>query len=165
MATTTPQGLLVWRRNLEPSSRRWAMWTAIGIAGLAAFGAFAAYMADDTQSIGSFVALGVIGAGLFLLIPRVYDWGRRRNPEIRMEGRELVWAKVRVPIDQVHRWGAAISTQSVYNGRTTTRSRFGVLRFEMNDGSEKKFIFSHLGDDELVELSAAIEPILPGRRV
>ena len=38
MATTTPSGLLVWRRNLEPSSRRWTIWVAVGIAALAGFG-------------------------------------------------------------------------------------------------------------------------------
>ncbi len=164
MATTTPSGLLVWRRNLEPSSRRWTIWVAVGIAALAGFGAFAAYMADDSQSIGSFVALGIIGAGLFLLIPRVFDWAKRRNPEIRMEGRDLAWAKVRVPIDQVDRWHATTSLQSFYNGTTTSWTRVGVLLFDMNDGTSSKFTFSHLDETELVELAAAIDPILPGRR-
>lgn len=165
MATTTSSGLLVWRRNLEPTSRTWVRWVIGGLAALCGFGAFAAYMADDSQSIGSFIGLGVIVCGLFWLIPRVYDWGRRRNPEIRMEGRELCWAKVRVPIDQVDRWGAGISTQSLYNGRTWSRASFGVVNFTMFDGETKSFNFPHLSRSELPELVAAIDPILPGRRV
>ncbi len=165
MATTTPAGLLVWRRDLEPSSRTWARWTAAGVGALAAFGVFAAYMAEDSKSRGSFIALGVIGVALILAIPPIYDWGRRRNPEIRMEGREMVWAKVRVPIDQVDRWAATISHTSVYNGTTWSRSRFGTVRFDMIDGKDKTFTFPHMDDDELAVLAAAIDPILPGRRI
>lgn len=165
MDTTASTGLLVWRRDLEPSSRTWVNWV-IGVMGaLCGFGAFAAYMADDPGGISTFIVLGVIVCGLFWLIPRVFDWGRRRNPEIRMEGRELCWAKVRVPIDQVDRWGAGIATQTHYNGSVWSRSTFGVVNFTMFDGESKSFNFPHLGQDELPELIAAIDPILPGRRI
>lgn len=165
LEATTPTGQLVWRRNLEPSSRKWVNWVIGVMAALCAFGAFAAYMADDSGSIGTFIVLGVIVCGLFWLIPRVYDWGRRRNPEIRMEGRELCWAKVRVPIDQVDRWSATIATQSHYNGSVWSRSSFGVVNFTMFDGEKVAFTFPHLNKTELPELIAAIDPILPGRRV
>jgi hypothetical protein len=161
---TTSTGLLVWRRDLEPASRTWVNWIIIGMAALCGFGAFAAYMADDSQSIGTFIGLGVIVCGLVWLIPRIFDWGRRRNPEIRMEGRELCWAKVRVPIDQVDTWGAGIATQTIYNGTTRSRSSSGVVDFTMFDGENTSFHFPHLGENELSELIAAIDPILPGRR-
>ena len=135
------------------------------MAALSAFGVFAAYMADDPGSISMFIALGVIVCGLLWLIPRVFDWGRRRNPEIRMEGRELCWAKARVPIDQVDRWAARIETQSHYNGTVWSRMSFGLVTFTMFDGEKEAFNFPHMSKNELSELIAAIDPILPGRRV
>ena len=165
MATPTTSGLLVWRRDLEPESRTWVKWVIAGIVALAGFGAFAAYMADDAGSIGTFIGLGVIGSVLFWLIPVVYDWARRRNPEITIEGRDLCWSKKRVPIDQVERWRAAISTSTAAGGTTTAvRTRVGLVTFEMMDDTKQVFSFTHLGEDELVTLIEAIDPILPGRR-
>ena len=166
MTTTTGTGLLVWRRNIEPESRAWSYWVIGGIVALTGFGAFAAYMAEEPGQISTFVGLGAIGSVLFWLVPRVYDWGRRRNPEIRIEGRDLCWAKVRVPIDQVDRWSAVRSTQQFYNGRTWSRSTVGVVSFRMMDGDDsKKFTFAHLSEPELAAVIAAIDPILPGRRL
>ncbi len=165
MATTAQTGMLVWRRDTEPESRTWVKWVIVGIAAVAGFGAFAAYMADDSGSIGTFIGLGVIGSVLFWLIPVVYDWTRRRNPEITIEGRDLCWAKRRVPIDQVERWRAGISTSLGTTGSGTSyRTRIGLVTFEMMDGKDKVFSFTHLGEDELATLITAIDPILPGRR-
>lgn len=165
MAATASSGVLVWRRNLERRSRTWVWWVIGGLIALSAFGAFAAYMADDPAQISTFVGLGVVGSLFVWLIPPVYDWGRRRNPEIRIEGRELCWAKVRVPIDQVDRWNAGISTQMFFNGTTASRGTIGIVTFQMFDGTEKRFTFAHLGEAELATLIAAIDPILPGRRI
>lgn len=157
--------LYVWRRKTEREPSRWVWWV-IGVLGLlCAFGAFAAYMAEDTGQISTFVGLWVIVSLLFWSIPRVYDWGRRRNPDIIMEGREMVWAKKRVPIDQVERWSAKRQTTNTYNGTVTSRMTIGVLEFEMQAGGKgQSFAFPHLTEAELADLIAAIEPILPGRR-
>jgi len=163
MATTTSSGLLVWRRDLTPESRTWVWWAIGVIMALAAFGAFAAYMAENGE-IATFLGLGVFGSVLTWLIPRVYHWAKIRNPEIRMEGRELCWAKARVPIDQVERWSARSQTTTMYNGTTTSRVRVGVLNLNMFDGSETVFTFPLLKDAEIATLATAIEPILPGRR-
>ena len=158
--------MYVWRRNTEAHSHRWAWWVIGGIVALSGFGAFAAYMADDTGSISTFISLGAIGSVLFWLIPRVYDWGRRRNPDIVMEGREMVWSKVRVPIDQVDRWHATRSRVSSYNGTMHGTMTIGVVTFQMMDTEKpKKLNFPHLTEAELADLIAAIEPVLPGRRI
>lgn len=157
--------LYVWRRDTTPAPRTWAKWAIGAMLALCAFGAFAAYMAEDNGSISMFLGLGVIVSLLIWFIPVVFDWGRRRNPDIRMEGREMVWAKVRVPIDQVDRWVADRSTTAVYNGTTTSRMTIGFARFMMVDGDSKEFNFPHLSEVEVEELATALEVVLPGRRV
>jgi len=82
-----------------------------------------------------------------------------------MEGREMVWAKARVPIDQVDRWIAGRSTTTVSNGTTTSRMTIGFARFIMFDGDSKQFNFPHLTEVEVEELAAALEVVLPGRRI
>lgn len=164
MAATTNE-LYVWRRDTTAASRTWAKWAIGAMLALSGFGAFAAYMADDPGSIGMFVGLGVFVSLLIWFIPVVFDFGRRRNPDIRMEGREMVWAKVRVPIDQVDRWVADRSTTMLYNGTTTSRMTIGYATFTMFDGDTRSFNFPHLTEEEVEELAAALEVVLPGRRV
>lgn len=167
MAASTGTELYVWRRDVTPSKRGWVNWIIAGAVALCGFGAFAAYMADDPGSISTFVGLGVFLCLLVWLIPRVYDWGRRRHPDIRMEGREMVWAKVRVPIDQVDRWNVARNRVSTYNGTTSSTMTIGVVSFQMIGGGEKPktFSFPHLSEAEEEDVAAAIERVLPGRRI
>lgn len=135
-----------------------------GLVLLCGFGAFAAYMADNGE-ISTFIGLGVFASVLVWLIPRAFAWGRRRNPDITMEGREMVWAKKRVSIDSVDRWSVRRETRSFYNGTVNSSMTIGLVEFVMNNGSkDQNFTFAHLSKPELAELIAAIDPILPGRR-
>lgn len=59
----------------------------------------------------------------------------------------------------------SITTQTHYNGNTWSRMTFGVVGFTMFDGESTSFNFPHMNENELAELIAAIDPILPGRRV
>ena len=155
----------VWRRNTERAPSRWVWWAIGGIVLLSGFGAFAAYMADNGQ-ISTFLGLGVVGSVFIWLIPPVYAWGRRRHPDIIMDGRDMVWAKKRVPIDQVDRWSAQLQTTSFYNGTVTSSMTIGVVTFELNgEEKDRTFTFPHLDKRELAEVIAAIDPILPGRRI
>jgi len=154
----------VWRRNTESKPSRWIWWVIGVLIALSSFGAFAAYMAENGE-VSTFIWLGVIGSVLIWLIPRVYSWGRRRNPDIIMDGRDMLWSKKRVPIDQVERWSAGLQTTSYYNGTVSSSMTIGVVRFQMRgDDKDTTFTFPHLDEAELTELIAAIDPVLPGRR-
>lgn len=165
MTTQLEATLYVWRRNTESKPSRWIWWAIGGIVLLSGFGAFAAYMADNGE-ISTFVGLGIVGSVLVWLIPRAFSWGRRRNPDITMEGREMVWAKKRVSIDSVERYSVRQQTTSFYNGTMMSSMTIGVVEFVMSNGSkEQRFTFAHLTEAEIAELVAAIDPILPGRRI
>lgn len=155
----------VWRRNTDREPSRWVWWVIGGLMALCSFGAFAAFMAEEPGEIPTFIGLGVIGSVLVWLIPPVYHWGRRRNPDITMEGREMVWAKKRVSIDAVASWSVRRQTSTVYNGTTTARMTVGLVHLQPFDGDTVTFTFPHLSELEVEELAAAIEPVLPGRRV
>lgn len=155
----------VWRRDTTRKPRTWSYWVAGALMALCLFGEFANTQANNPGPTGRFIGIGVIGAVLFLLIPPVFDFGRRKNPDITMEGREMVWAKVRVPIDQVDRYRVRRETTLGYNGTTATRMVIGTAEFSMIDGETKTFTFAHLSKDEVLDLRAAIEPVLPGRRI
>lgn len=165
MTTYVQEPVYVWRRNTERQPSGWVWWVIAAIAVLCGFGAFAAYMAEDTGQIPTFIGLGVMGSVGFWLIPRVYHWGRTRNPDIVMEGREMVWAKVRVPIDHVERWSASIERMYHYNGTTGSQTSVGFVRFHLMDGEQRAFRFTHLENAELDDLIMKIDPILPGRRI
>lgn len=164
MAGPVDAAQYVWRRSTDREPSGWVWWIIACVVALSGFGAFAAFMADNGQ-ISTFIVLGAIASMLVWLVPRMYHWARVRNPDILMDGREMVWAKTRVPIDQVERWSAALTTQSFSNGTTTSRTRVGVVEFTMLGGDQPKFTFTHLTNAELAELTAAIDPILPGRRI
>lgn len=154
----------VWRRNTEPVSSRWVWWIIGPVVALTLFGAFAAYMADNGEIL-TMLGFGAVCSVLVWLVPRVYGWGRRRNPDITMEGREMVWAKKRVPIDEVERWSARLQTTRSSNGTVSSSMTIGVVRFKMlGEKKETTFTFPHLEKLELAELIAAIDPVLPGRR-
>lgn len=166
MTTQSENTLYVWRRNTERQPSRWVWWVIGGLGLLCGFGAFAAFMAEDPGQISTFAGLWVFVSGLVWSIPRVYGWGRRRNPDIVMDGRAMVWAKKRVPIDQVDRWSARRQTTSMYNGTVSSSMTIGVVRFKMADGSKDvTFTFPHLTEAELADVIAAIEPVLPGRQI
>lgn len=158
--------MYVWRRDTESDSMKWVWWVVGPLLALTGFGAFAAYMAERPEEVPTFLGLGLIGAVLVWSIPRVYRFGRRRNPDITMDGREMVWAKVRVPIDQVESWSVVRSTTHMSNGTTISRMTIGVVNFEMMNGEKtKRFHFPHLSEAEVLELRSAIEPVLPGREI
>ncbi len=165
MTAQAEPALYVWRRNTEREPSRWVWWVIAGIMALAAFGAFAAYMADNGQ-IPTMIGFGVTASVLTWLIPPVFAWGRRRNPDIIMDGREMVWAKKRVSIDQVDQWSVRRQTTTTHNGTAPSSMTIGVVDFEMKgDEKNQKFTFAHLSKAEVAELIAAIDPVLPGRRI
>ncbi len=166
MTTPSETPLYVWRRNIERHPSPWVWWVIGGLGLLCGFGAFAAYMADDTGQIPTFAVLWAVVSLLVWLIPRAYDWGRRRKPDILMEGRDMVWGKKRVPIDLVDRWSARRQTTSTYNGTVSSSMTIGIVIFKMSDGrKDVTFNFPHLTEAELIDLTAAIEPVLPGRQI
>lgn len=165
MTTRADTTLYVWRRNTEREPSRWVWWVIGGLLALSAFGAFAAYMAEDPGQISTFIGLGLIGSLFIWAIPPVYHWGKRRNPDIVMDGRQMVWAKKRVSIDEVDRWSVRRQTTLVHNGTTTSRMTIGTVHLRCFDGEHVEFVFPHLSEAERDELAAAIEQVLPGRHV
>ena len=165
MTASTGEPMYVWRRNIDPVSMRWLWWILGPIVALTLFGAFAAYMADNGE-MPTMLLLGAMAFGGVWLAPRAFSLGRRRNPDITMEGREMVWGKKRVPIDQVERWSAGLQTTRTFNGTVSSSATFGLVKFKMmGEEKERTFMFAHLERSELDELIAAIDPVLPGRRI
>ncbi|MGH1503548.1 MAG: hypothetical protein ACRBI6_08330 [Acidimicrobiales bacterium] len=165
METNGQPTYLIWARDTSRSSRRWVVWCSVAAAALCGFGAFAAYMAEDPGQISTFLGLGAILIGLLWSIPAIYDWTKRRNPEIHTVGRELVWSKKRVPIDAVETFEVRENVTHGYNGTTHYRMAVTICEFSLIDGSKEAFAFPNLPGDERATLAGSLDQILPGRRV
>ncbi len=165
METNGQPTYLIWARDTSRSSRRWVLWIGLAVGALCGFGAFAAYMAERPEEMPMFLGLGALTIGLVWLIPVVYDWTKRRNPEIHTVGRDLVWAKQRFSIDLVDRFVVREDVSYGYNGTTHYRMRVTVCEFWLTDGTKKAFSFPNLPADERGTLAACLDQVLPGRRV
>lgn len=169
-ATTDPETgqpvYLVWTRDVTPDSMGWLKWAIAVVVAFCAFGAFAAYMAEDPGQIPFFVFAAALICFLIWLVPTLANKTKRRNPAIHTIGRDLAWAKKRVPIDQVDRFRVAEEVNSHYNAQSGSsyKSRVTVCDFQMYDGSKVRFAFADLPEHERATLTAALDAVLPQRR-
>ncbi len=163
-------GTIVWHRRIDADAHRKSMqrfWTYYALpAGLVIL--TAGIVGSVGDAAGLLILLGLFGAMLF-----VWVWLRgrneRTNPVVTRDGGDLCWAKRRVPIDQVTRFSTFTGSTSINVAASTTpggvnaTASQGIARFLLVDGGEVEFVFAELDKEQLDELRAALEGIMPGR--
>ena len=163
-------GTIVWRRRDDDAThqRRMQRFWMFYAAPVALLIVIVAVLADVGVAAGLLILLGAIGALLF-----VWIWldgrNKRVNPTVTLEAGELCWAERRVPVDQVSRFSTYKDSASMEVGGSsvgssvTASTALGVALFLLVDGSEVKFTWASLDDQQLDELRKALEEVLPGR--
>lgn len=150
----------VWERDTTPGPHGYRTWLIGGATALCGFGAFAAFMAEDPGQIPFFVVCWFVLVGAVFLYGYLRDRMRRQHPTVSLVGDELQWAARSVKVDDVTSWTVHITTQTVYNGTTTSRTSRMVARFTTDD-EMVEFGWGAPRDGEVEALQAALRPILP----
>lgn len=163
-------GTVVWHRRIDLDAQRQSMQRFWKFYALPA--GVIIVMAGLIGGVGAAAGLLIL-LGLFGLLLFVWVWLRgrneRTNPMVTRDGNDLCWAKRRVPIDQVTRFSTFTSTATMNVAQTTTpggvnaTATLGKVRFVLVDGADVDFVFAELEPEQLDELRAALEGVLPGR--
>lgn len=155
---------VIWKRRYDEAAHRrniqrfWMFYAAPAALVVVA----AALLSGGGAAAGWLVLLGLFGAMVF-----VWVWltGRneRTNPTVSLEAGDLCWANRRAPVDQVRSFSTYMTSVSAPTAGVTARASLGAARFLLLDGNEVQFLWPALDEQQLAELRAALEVILPGR--
>ena len=162
-------GSIVWQRRYDEAAhhRRMRQFWRFFAVPATLLTVVTAVLSDAGAAGGLLIVLGLIGGLMFFWIWLI-GRNERTNPTVSLEAGELCWAKRRVPIDDVARFStyttsAAMALAGSSTTGVRTRASLGAARFLLVDGSDVEFVWPALDEDQLDELRAALEEVLPGR--
>ena len=174
MSVAAFQETVIWRRSIDHGKhatrwKRFALWYCVPVLVLLIA---TAILLGPWEALGAFILFG--GFGLLVAAQIFFkSLGQRMNPEVRFDSEALRWARRRVPLADIERYATFMSSvqgppaHSSSNPAAQVRRsvKIGVVRFGLASGKEVEFQWPELPEHELQGLQAALDPLLPGRRV
>jgi len=162
--------VIVWERRVDHARhQRWLrnFWMYYGLPAAVLIIVVGIFVGIGEAS-GVLILLGLLGGMVYVTL-WLSGRNERTNSNVTREGNELVWGQRRVPIDQVTAFSTFKSEASMRVSHATTpggvkaSASLGNALFLLVDGAEVGFVFPSLDDEQLGELRAALEQVMPGR--